>query len=161
MFVFWGGVPLISGIAQSKPSTWKHIYNKSLNLSVREVVFVKDSILGNWPKYERRRHEKNRARSASASAEGARVRRRRKASAASLSPEAQEIPRSGIESLLLWPKFLSLSSHVTCQNWIRPFTKKHRFIAQIDSARGSTASTAWRPCGLGPGIGYRVPENVL
>ena len=39
----------------------------------------------------------------SASAEGARVRRRRKASAASLSPEAQEIPRSGIESLLLWP----------------------------------------------------------
>ena len=67
------------------------------------VVFVKDSILGNWPKYERRRREKNRARSASTSAEGARVRRRRKASAASLSPEAQEIPRSGIESLLLWP----------------------------------------------------------
>ena len=67
------------------------------------IVFVKDSILGNWPKYERRRREKNRARSASTSAEGARVRRRRKASAASLSPEAQEIPRSGIESLLLWP----------------------------------------------------------
>ena len=56
------------------------------------LVFVKDSILGNWPKYERRRREENRARSASA--EGARVRRRRKASAASLSPlEAQEIPR--------------------------------------------------------------------
>ena len=48
------------------------------------LVFVKDSILGNWPKYERRRREKNWARSASA--EGARVRRRRKASAASLSP---------------------------------------------------------------------------
>ena len=26
------------------------------------LVFVKDSILGNWPKYERRRREKNRAR---------------------------------------------------------------------------------------------------
>ena len=42
------------------------------------LVFVKDSILGNWPKYERRRREKNRARSASTRAEGARVRRRRK-----------------------------------------------------------------------------------
>ena len=58
-------------------------------------------------------------------------------------------------------KFLSPSSHVTCQNWIRPFTKKHRFIAQIDSARSNIASTAWRPCSLSPGIGYRVPENVL
>ena len=44
----------------------------------RCIVFVKDLILGNWPKYERRRREKNRARSASMSAEGARVRRRRK-----------------------------------------------------------------------------------
>ena len=79
-----------------KPSQWS------------VLVFVKDSILGNWPKYERRRREENRARSASASAEGARVRRRRKASAASLSPEAQEIPRSGIESLLLWPNFCRL-----------------------------------------------------
>ena len=49
---------------------------------------------------ERRRREGNRARSASVSAEGARVRRRRKASAASLSPEAQEILRSGIDSIL-------------------------------------------------------------
>ena len=64
---------------------------------------------------------------------------------------------------VIMAKFLSPSSHVTCQNWIRPFTKKHRFIAQIDSARSNIASTAWRPCGLSarPGIGYRVPENVL
>ena len=66
---------------------------KLKNYSIR-LVFVKDSILGNWPKYERRRREENRARSASASAEGARVCRRRKASAASLSPEVQKIPRS-------------------------------------------------------------------
>ena len=62
---------------------------------------------------------------------------------------------------VIMAKFLSPSSHVTCQNWIRPFTKKHRFIAQIDSARSNVASTAWRPWGLSPGIGYRVPENVL
>ena len=64
---------------------------------------------------------------------------------------------------VIMAKFLSPSSHVTCQNWIRPFTKKHRFIAQIDSARSNilVASTAWRPRGLSPDIGYRVPENVL
>ena len=84
---------------------WNFSSPSSFKLWIK-IVFVKDSILGNWPKYECRRREKNRARSASTSAEGARVRRRRKASAAScarLSPEAQEIPRSGIESLLLWP----------------------------------------------------------
>ena len=43
---------------------------------------------------------------------------------------------------VIMAKFLSPSSHVTCQNWIRPFTKKHRFIAQIDSARSNIASTA-------------------
>ena len=43
---------------------------------------------------------------------------------------------------VIMAKFLSLLSHVTCQNWIRPFTKKHRFIAQIDSARSNIASTA-------------------
>ena len=62
---------------------------------------------------------------------------------------------------VIMAKFLSPLSHVTCQNWIRPFTKKHRFIAQIDSARSNIASTALSPCGLSPGIGYRVPENVL
>ena len=40
------------------------------------LVFVKDSILGNWPKYERRRREENRNR-----------KRKRKSK-----PEAQEIP---------------------------------------------------------------------
>ena len=43
---------------------------------------------------------------------------------------------------VIMAKFLSPLSHVTCQNWIRPFTKKHRFIAQIDSARSNIASTA-------------------
>ena len=62
---------------------------------------------------------------------------------------------------VIMAKFLSPSSHVTCQNWIRPFTKKHRFIAQIDSASSNIASTAWRPCGLSSDIGSRVPENVL
>ena len=69
--------------------------------------------------------------------------------------------REAESSLCYYGQFLSPSSHVTCQNWIRPFTKKHRFIAQIDSARSNIASTAWRPCGLSPDIGYRVPENVL
>ena len=54
---------------------------------------------------------------------------------------------------VIMAKFLSPSSHVTCRNWIRPLTKKHRFIAQIDSARSNIASTAWRPCGLSPDIG--------
>ena len=67
-----------------------------------DLVFVKDSILGNWQKKnEHWRHEENRVQSESA--EGARICLRRKGSAASLLPEAQEIPWSGIESLLLWP----------------------------------------------------------
>ena len=114
----WGCIHSWSGISLYRPfyrslichrciPIWHSIAHQSFihqpGKSCYTIVFVKDSILGNWPKYERRRREKNRARSASTSAEGARVRRRRKASAASLSPEAQEIPRSGIESLLLWP----------------------------------------------------------
>ena len=64
-----------------------------------------------------------------------------------------EIPRSGIESLLLWHNFLSPSNHVTCQNRIRPFTEKHRFIAQLDYLRSFKT--------LRPEPGYRVPENAL
>ena len=61
---------------------------------------------------------------------------------------------------VIMAKFLSPSSHVTCQNWIRPFTKKHRFIAQIDSARSNIASTAWRPCGLSPDIEFQKMSST-
>ena len=83
---------------------------KTVEYLWKELVFVKDSILGNRPKYERQRREENRAWSASA--EGARVRRRRKASAARLSPEAQEIPRTNSQ-------FLALNSCNAHTSWIR------------------------------------------
>ena len=102
-------------ISSKKISSQDPLLRKFGIFSCYSLVFVKHSILGNWPKYERRRQEKNRARSASASAEGARVRRRRKASTASLSPEAQEIPRSGIETN---SQFLALNSCNVHTSWI-------------------------------------------
>ena len=87
----------------------------------------------------KREHERRRRESSPE----ARDERRRRESLAG----GAEIPRSGIESLLLWHNFLSPSNHVTCQNRIRPFTEKHRFIARLDYLR--------------PEPGYRVPENAL
>ena len=125
------------------------------------IVFVKDSILGNW--LQKRTPE---ARGKS-SAKRERERRRRESPPEAKGERSEPFAGGARDSakrnrvFVIMAKFLSPSSHVTCQNWIRPFTKKHRFIAQIDSARSNIASTAWRPCGLSPGIGYRVPENVL
>ena len=48
--------------------------------------------------------------------------------------------------------FLSHSSHVTCQNRIRPFTEKHGFIAQLSYTCASKT--------LRPELGYRVPDHA-
>ena len=113
------------------------------------LVFVKDSILGNWPK--------NRARSASTSTEGARVRRRQKASVASLSPEAQEIPRSGIESLLLWPNSYRLQVTLPVKIGYAPSQRSTDLLPKF-TQQAAIASTAWRPCCLSPGIGYEFQK---
>ena len=60
---------------------------------------------------------------------------------------------------VIMAKFLSPSSHVTCQNWIRPFTKKHRFIAHLDSACSSKSFHSLKTLRLRPEPGYRVSSS--